>query len=277
MLYIVLPVHNRRKTTEKFILSLLLQTFKDFKLILIDDGSVDGTTDMVLLYLPNTIVIKGDGNLWWAGALQKAYDWLINNANNEDICLIINDDVILEEDFLELGVNILSKYNKVLLGSQCYDIHTGALLDKGVYVDWRRLKFEKVSPLYINCLSTRGLFLRVGDLKNIGGFYPRFLPHYLSDYEYTIRASRKGYKLITVDKLKLYVNWRTTGFRKNIKGLNFKDFLEKYFSNRNLYNPFHWIIFIWLACPYPWKIYNILRILWKMAKDIMSSIFTVKK
>ena len=70
MIYIILPVHNRKVTTEKFIKSLVAQTYKEFKLILVDDGSTDGTDKMVLSYIPDGIILKGDGNLWWAGGLQ---------------------------------------------------------------------------------------------------------------------------------------------------------------------------------------------------------------
>lgn len=268
MIYIILPVHNRKNTTEKFIKSLLSQTVKDFKLILVDDGSTDGTTDMVLSYLPETVVIKGDGNLWWAGALQKGIDWLLKNADDNDICLIINDDTIFDEGFLKQGIEILSSTRKTLLLAQCYSQQTKVLNDRGVHVDWRKLSFEQAkSKEEINCLSTRGLFLRISDLKDIGGFYPRALPHYLSDYEFTIRAFRKGYTLITDDTLKLYFDEETTGLHV-ISAENFSDYLRKYFSNRYSSNPIHWIVFLWLSCPHPWKIYHIIKVIHRTIKDI---------
>lgn len=112
MIYILLPVHNRKKTTEKFILSLVSQTYKDFRLILIDDGSKDGTAEMVLSYLPQTVLIQGDGNLWWAGSLQKGYEWLMRYADDTDICLIINDDTVFDRNFLSTGRELLSKKTK---------------------------------------------------------------------------------------------------------------------------------------------------------------------
>lgn len=63
----------------------------------------------------------------------------------------------------------------------------------GVYADLKKLTFRQAKTKdEINCLSTRGLFLRVKDFKKIGGFYPKLLPHYLSDYEFTIRAYKKS-------------------------------------------------------------------------------------
>ena len=70
---IILPVHNRFKTTENFIRHLLKQDYDNYHLILIDDGSTDGTSEMVLSLMPAAKIIKGDGSLWWGGALQEGY------------------------------------------------------------------------------------------------------------------------------------------------------------------------------------------------------------
>jgi GT2 family glycosyltransferase len=272
-LHILLPVHNRKSTTQRFIESLISQTFKDYNLILIDDGSTDGTAEMVNQYLPNTVVLYGKGDLWWAGALQKGYEWLITNAKDDDYCLVVNDDTVFNERFLEQGIEILNGSDRTLLLSQCYSQQTGLLLDNGVHVDWKKLSFDQAkSKEEINCLSTRGLFLRISNFKAIGGFYPRTLPHYLSDYEFTIRAFRKGYKLITDDTLKLYVDQETTGIH-TISAKNIRDYLLKYFSNRNSSNPIHWIVFLWLSCPNPWKIYHIIRVIYRTVKEISKFLF----
>jgi GT2 family glycosyltransferase len=276
MIYILLPVHNRKKTTEKFILSLVSQTYKDFRLILIDDGSKDGTAEMVLSYLPQTVLIQGDGNLWWAGSLQKGYEWLMRYADDTDICLIINDDTVFDRNFLSTGRELLSKKNKTLLLAQCYSQQNASLIDVGVHVAWKQFTFTQAKSIKeINCLSTRGLFLTISDFKIIGGFYPRILPHYFSDYEFTIRAYNKGYQLITNPDLKLYVDQETTGLHK-IKSSNFKDFTAQYFSKRNPTNPIYKIVFLWLASPYPWKIYIIMRTLVETFLQLSKQFFKIK-
>jgi GT2 family glycosyltransferase len=187
MIYIILPVHNRKNITELFIKSLVLQTYKDFKLVLVDDGSTDGTDEMVLSHLPESIILKGDGNLWWGGGLHKGYEWVKENATDGSV-LLINDDTIIAEDFLQVGANLLNNSEKTLYLAQAYD-KNNKHVDSGVCVDWDKLTFNQAkNKEEINCLSTRGLFLTVEDFLDIGGFHPVILPHYLSDYEFTIRA-----------------------------------------------------------------------------------------
>src|ERR1700751_1054488 len=93
--FILLPVHNRKTITLQFVNRLKKQTHQNFQLILVDDGSTDGTADAVLSELPNTKVIRGDGNLWWGGGLQAGVDYLKQSCVDSDpIVLMINDDTI---------------------------------------------------------------------------------------------------------------------------------------------------------------------------------------
>jgi len=261
MIYIILPVHNRKDITELFIQSLVSQIYKEFKLILVDDGSTDGTDEMVLSYLPDSIVLKGDGNLWWAGGLHKGYEWIKENVNSGQV-LLINDDTIISEEFLEIGINLLNKNDKTLFLAQAYD-KNGNHMDSGVHVDWDKLTFNQAKNKdTINCLSTRGLFLKVEDFLSIGGFYPVVLPHYLSDYEFTIRAYNNGYKLKIEENLKLIFDTETTGYHK-IKYKNYFDYLQKFFSKKYPSNPIYFLNFLILACPKRYLLKNILRILFR--------------
>jgi GT2 family glycosyltransferase len=260
-IHILLPVHNRREITRLFIECLKAQTFENYHLILVDDGSTDGTEEMVRGSISDLTVIKGQGNWWWAGSLQKGYEWLRkNNVPPTDFVLIINDDTQFENDFLEAATNFLTKRSRFLLLAQCYSRQSGQLIDAGVHADLKRLTFEQMpAPDQVNCLSTRGLFLRFSDFTEIGGFHPRLLPHYLSDYEFTLRARRKGMKLMTDPSVKLWLDERATGYH-GLKREPLPNQLKKFFSAKSAMNPFAWSAFILLACPWQWKLINLLRV-----------------
>lgn len=263
-IYILLPVHNRREITRRFVQCLSQQTYSNYHLVLIDDGSTDNTVKMVLSYLQNVTIIRGTGNWWWAGSLQQGYLWLKKrDLSPSDLILIINDDTEFQSDFLQNGLAILEKKKKSLLLAQCFSKQTNRLIDIGIYINWSHFRFESENNLdKINCLSTRGLFLRYEDFIASGGFYPWLLPHYTSDYEFTMRAFRKGFKPLVHPKLKLWVDELSTGNRdfKDFKEESFWKALRRYFSKKSALNPVYLIIFVALCCPWQWKVLNWVRI-----------------
>ena len=244
-------MHNRKDITEQFIKCLCVQTLNNYHLILIDDGSTDGTEEMVRSFVSEykVTIIKGNGKLWWAGGLQQGIKWLKKNTSQDALVIFINDDVIFDNNFLEIGVGIIERKKNTLLLAKLIDTNTGIIKESGVSADLSKLSFKVAeNSNNINCLSTRGLFLRLEDINNIGGFYPNILPHYWSDYEFTIRAKRKGLSLYTCDKLYLYADESQTGFHY-IYEHNLLEFLKKYFSKRSVPNPVYKSVFILLSCP----------------------------
>jgi GT2 family glycosyltransferase len=277
-LFIILPVHNRRAITQRFIESLVRQQYRNYHLVLIDDGSSDDTEEMVRSYLDNLTVIRGDGNWWWGGALQQGYMWLSKQSlTKDDVVLIMNDDTEFESDYLTIGLDVLRDNPNSLLVSQCYDRRTKALVDPGTYhMDFSRLKFRMVNDeAYVNCTSTRGLFLRASDMLALGGFYPKLLPHYLSDIEYTCRACNKGMKLITDSRLTLFLDEETTGYHGHeYEAASTLILVKRFFSRKSSSNPVYWTVFVLLACPWRSKMKNILLMwafsLYYLLKQILS-------
>jgi GT2 family glycosyltransferase len=271
--YILLPVHNRCEVTRRFVSCLNSQTYQNYHLILIDDGSADGTTEMVRNEIPVLTVIAGQGNWWWAGALQQGYEWLCRqHFADSDLVLIINDDTEFETDFLARAIALMQGRSRSLLLASSYSRDTGQLISGGVRVDWRKLQFHQTEiPAEINCLATRGLFLKVEDFLELGGFYPQWLPHYLSDYELTIRAHRRGMKLLVDDSLRLLVDEKLTGYRQ-FNGDSFRDFCKRYFSRKSDANPFAWSMFIALACPWPWKLTSWMRVWYGTTNKLLRAI-----
>ena len=58
---VLMPVRNGEKYIKEAIDSVLNQTFKDFELLIIDDGSTDHTVDIVQSYSDKRIHLKRRG------------------------------------------------------------------------------------------------------------------------------------------------------------------------------------------------------------------------
>jgi GT2 family glycosyltransferase len=274
-IFILLPVHNRREITRRFINCLRKQTYDNFHLILIDDGSNDGTDEMARESISSLTILKGTGDWWWAGALHHGYQMLKGIIKNEnDFVLLINDDTEFDDNFLQTGKNLLEKKQNSLILAVCYDKQTKKAITAGVNINWEKFTFRDCSiDEKINCLSTRGLFLRFKDIQKIGGFHRFLLPHYFSDYEFTARAYRKGFRLIANPQLKLLLDIQHNDNTHNISNnKRFSAIVKELFSKKNPTNPFYSIIFILLACPWKYKLINMLMVCTKSIKRLFDQI-----
>ncbi len=249
MLYILLPVFNRSTITQAFANQLKEQSFQDFTLVLIDDNSSDDTIAAVTSILPGTIVLYGGGNSWWGGSLQLGYDWILQQdfIKDEDIVLIINDDTKFENNFLQKGAEFSDKYPDHLIKAVEIELNDPSLSYSYIHADVNKLTF-KITPseAEANCCTTRGLFMKADVFKKIGGFFPDLLPHYLSDYEYTIRAYNKGFRIKSFSDLFLYYDNSTTG-HNSLEFQSYSQYKSQLFSNKYVKNPKHWINFIKLT------------------------------
>lgn len=253
-LHILLPVHNRLVTTRRFVEALRGQTWRGFRLVLIDDGSTDGTAAAVRVAWPDVEVVTGDGSWWWAGSLERGCQHLASTGvADEDVLLLINDDVELGPAFLERALAELAPLRDTLLLARQMDAATGAEIDHGggVHADLAQLRFSAArTAAEINCLPTRGLFLRWRDLRRAGGFRPQRLPHYLSDYEFTLRAARQGLNLWVAREAGLRVHTEQTGHSlANLFCNRRAGRFRLLFSPRFKDNPITWSAFVSLAVP----------------------------
>lgn len=273
IVYVLAPVHNRRALTEQFVRSLLAQTDQRFHLVLVDDGSRDGTADMVRSLLPSATVIRGTGHWWWAGSLQRARRWLLRQPSSPgDLVLIANDDTTFDPDFLAKARLVMEKPGRKLLLAEPYSAETGEPLALGTTIDWPKLRFTPAERLEdVDCFPTRGLFLWRRDFHELGGFHTVLLPHYLSDYEYTIRAWRRGFELRTDPSVRLVMDESTTGIRQ-------KDFRSGWAYLRSVLtikatgNPIYWSTFVMLAAPRRLVLSNLITIWRRFAGNFAKAV-----
>src|SRR5262249_51473769 len=244
-IHVLAPVHNRREVTERFARCLAAQTDPGFHLLLVDDGSTDGTAEAVASIIPTATIIRGTGSWWWAGSLEQARRWLLREpAHPGDLVLIANDDTTFAPDFLESARAIMVGAEHTLLLAQPSSAHTGERAAIGVQVDWRKLAFKPSNdPTRIDCFSTRGLFLSRADFIDLGPFHTVLLPHYLSDYEFTLRAARKGFHLQTDPRVRLLMDETSTGIR-TLDYSSAGAYLRSVMSIKATANPIYWTTFV---------------------------------
>ena len=110
ILTVFTPTYNRAYTLEKCYESLKNQTNKEFKWLIIDDGSIDGTKLLVEKWIDEKVIdidYKYQNNQGMHGAHNTAYE-LINTELN--VC--IDSDDYMPNDAVEKIVNFWNKNKK---------------------------------------------------------------------------------------------------------------------------------------------------------------------
>lgn len=208
MIYVIIPVHNRCDMTCCCLNSLRGQSYQNFSTILINDGSTDGTCDIIKEKFPEVVILTGDGNLWWTGAANLGVEYALKYGSSVDYILTLNNDTTVPHNYLETLLGSASQNPKSLIGSLC--IQNGdKIIDAGVRINLLTAKYTKLKSGYsyedviaiepslhpTDFLSGRGTLIPVEVFKNVGLYNRAKLPHYGSDYEFSYRARKNGYNL----------------------------------------------------------------------------------
>ena len=110
---IIVPVYNGAKYIGECLDSLLVQTYKNFEIIIVDDGSTDNLMSVLKNYegLNSNIVLLKKSN----GGVSSARNAGIKSAHGEYLMFVDADDKILSEKFIEELVK-LEKFDYVVSG-----------------------------------------------------------------------------------------------------------------------------------------------------------------
>ena len=106
---VIMPVYNVEKYLDKSIESLLKQTYKNFELLIINDGSKDKSQEIIEKYSSENSCIKSF--IKENGGLSDARNYGLDRAQGEYIIFIDSDDYV-EENYLEC-VNSKIEKNKI--------------------------------------------------------------------------------------------------------------------------------------------------------------------
>jgi len=113
---VIIPLYNKEKSIERSINSILKQTFRDFEIVVVDDGSTDNSLAVVNAIKDDRILIVSQRNAGPGAARNTG----VKNATANWIVFLDADDEILI-DTLEFFNTMIAKYpNMDILDSNKY-------------------------------------------------------------------------------------------------------------------------------------------------------------
>ena len=116
---LVIPCHNGVEDTLECLASVARMDYSRMEAIVIDDGSTDGTADLVAASYPSVTVLRGDGSLWWSGVANLG----IAEARRRRAAyiLLLNNDCIVAPDLASRLLRCAGEHPHAVVGSRVYD------------------------------------------------------------------------------------------------------------------------------------------------------------
>lgn len=231
---IVIPVFNQERFIALAIESALSQTYRDCSVLVINDGSTDGTSEILRQYEKSVTTIHQDNC-----GTSVAWNTAIHFIKDDYLIGLDSDDEFLPNTLVET-VSALKKHPDADVVYSDYDFidTTG----KSTEIVRNPEPFDPVGQLVSlhDRLGQKNNFLPFGHVRlyrkkkllEIGGYDSQYL--YAEDYDLTLRLAERGAKFVHVPKVLYRYRWHQSNkgvITRNGQVLNvrksFKSFLKR--------------------------------------------------
>ena len=99
-IYVIIPIYNGEKYIKRCLTSIFQQTYKNLKVIVINDGSKDGTLNELDAFNDKRLIILNQENSGVSAARNRGLDYALKYVNNDYIAFVDIDDYI-DNDFFD--------------------------------------------------------------------------------------------------------------------------------------------------------------------------------
>lgn len=208
LVYAVTPCRNRRALTLRFVERFAALGYANRRLVLVDDGSTDGTPEAVAAAHPWVELLRGDGELWWAGATNVGVRHALERG--ADYVLTINDDATFGPDLVSRLVEASAGHPRRIVGSRlmnaddpervravgtsCVFRGYDLLVLNGLDRRWPEWGVSLRDPHPVDTLCGNGVLLPRAVFEEVGLYDEEHFPHNHADSDLVLRARAAGFE-----------------------------------------------------------------------------------
>lgn len=208
---VIIPTHNRWRLADEALASLLSDGYPRKTIYLIDDGSVDGTSEFCQAKYPQVKISHGDGDLWWSGAINLGLRKAM--ADEVDLIIWLNDDNLVEKTTISALVQAHEFCGPAsIIAARTLSTQTKEEEWAGDpprwhpdYDQWARSSSQSVESSQVegpfpptrrleHPPGGRGVLFPVTCFVNVGMIDQQSFPHYWADHDFHYRAMKAGYQ-----------------------------------------------------------------------------------
>lgn len=204
--HIIVLNYNSREDTLDCLRSLQHLTYRRATVILVDNGSTDGTVNVVRKEFPTVHVIETGQNLGFTGGNNVGIDYALDNG--ADYIMLLNNDTIVAPDMIDVMIAAMQQDPSIAISGPTiyYYDQPDVVWSAGSTVDWGRGltwmlgigEEDKgqfgLAPREVEFVTGCALLARRDVWEKVGLLDNRFFMYY-EETEWCVRATRAGFKI----------------------------------------------------------------------------------
>jgi GT2 family glycosyltransferase len=205
---------NSYQVTLDCLLSLRKIDYSNFEMVVVDNGSVDGSAEKLLENVPEIKLIRNARNLGFAGGCNVGMRDALRRGT--DYVLLLNNDTIVAPDFLSQLVHVAESDEKIGAVSPkvlFFDHPDRLNYAGGEHALWRLFpkmfglrqidngRYDKLREV---SFLTGCAFLIKAEVVNKIGVMEEIYFHFYEDIEWSLRVLKSGYKTYYVPAAKIW-------------------------------------------------------------------------
>lgn len=217
--YIIILNWNGFEDTAECLKSIMELDYDNYKVILVDNGSVDGSVEKFNISSPNIKLIKNKNNVGFASANNQGIKYAMEGG--ADYIWLLNNDTVVPRDVLTKLVAAFSSPQTGLASPLIYYYDSPEIIQFcGSVIDWENKKIKHIENLeelagidIEENLSLWGtaLLIQRKVIDEVGYLSEKYFAYH-EDEEYCLRVARAGYRSVVVPDARIFhKNSRSTG------------------------------------------------------------------
>lgn len=172
MISVVIPLYNKEASIAHTLECVLEQTYKDFEVVVVDDGSTDKSASIVEQFTDSRIHLLRQPN----GGVSSARNTGIKEANGEFVAFLDADDE-WDVDYLDTQNRLIQKYSDCILFATNYRVKKKDGMSKDSIFKGLNINEDGILTNYFEVaaysdppLWTSAICVRKDAILDIGGF-----------------------------------------------------------------------------------------------------------
>ncbi len=242
---------NGKADTKECIDSLLLSTYSNLEIVIVDNGSRDESVAFFKANYPSIHLIESSDNLGYAGGNNLGIRYALEKK--ADYIFVLNNDTIVDARAIGEFVDASHILSNHILGGSVYTYHNKDelqhfggiwLAKKGKFKNLPDGKFDTKTSSELDFLTGCALFIPRIVFEKIGLFEQRFFLYY-EEIDFCFRARKNGFQLSFVPEPKIWHKESKSFLHPKPPQSYYQWRNRLFFVERNFSRPYFFLYVFW--------------------------------